>query len=263
MFKTPLLTLLACLRAQQWNYQSCHWAARGDSFYGDHLLFQRLYEGLGSEIDDLAELIAGYVGSDALDPLGQMDEATSWLEEWVEIENPIERGLRSEEDLQDIIKEAYEEIEKSGHMTYGVDDFLMALHNAHDKNVYLLKQRNRKQASLIKKIASIQKKSNGESHFFDNPQKRSINDFQQSGQNTNLTSSSQAKGAPPTPSMIKELEGGGTFSTLNRFVHHTVHPGSENVGHQGKSKHPKLARWNLCKPDTYTFLGEKNVKVIQ
>ena len=40
-------------------YQNLHWLSRGDSFYGDHLLFQRLYEKLGDESDQIAERAIG------------------------------------------------------------------------------------------------------------------------------------------------------------------------------------------------------------
>jgi DNA-binding ferritin-like protein len=50
-----LLQLLAILRALQWSHQTAHWKVRGEPFYGDHLLFQKLYEAVGEEIDTLAE----------------------------------------------------------------------------------------------------------------------------------------------------------------------------------------------------------------
>ena len=36
--------LLACLRAQYWMYQQSHWQVMGPEYYGNHLLFERLYE---------------------------------------------------------------------------------------------------------------------------------------------------------------------------------------------------------------------------
>ena len=40
-----LCDLLACFQALRMTYHTSHWQARGASFYGDHLLFQRLYLG--------------------------------------------------------------------------------------------------------------------------------------------------------------------------------------------------------------------------
>jgi DNA-binding ferritin-like protein len=51
MSHTPLhgtlVDLLGALRAVHWHAWTTHWKCSGDSFYGTHLLFQRIYAGDG------------------------------------------------------------------------------------------------------------------------------------------------------------------------------------------------------------------------
>lgn len=51
--------LLYILNALNIFYKSCHWRCQGDFFYQDHLLFERLYDGIDGEMDGLVELIIG------------------------------------------------------------------------------------------------------------------------------------------------------------------------------------------------------------
>ena len=48
---TLLLQLLAILRALHWSHWTLHWKVKGDPFYGDHLMYQRLYEAVVEEIN--------------------------------------------------------------------------------------------------------------------------------------------------------------------------------------------------------------------
>lgn len=141
-----LTKMLALLRAQRWNYQTCHWQAKGTGYYGDHLMFQRLYEGLDGEVDTLAEKIVGIMGADLrgryhFDNLSQVDMTKLWLESWSVLECPYRRSQQSEKDFQSYFKAAYDLLKKLGGLTLGLDDWIMATANAHETNSYLLQQR--------------------------------------------------------------------------------------------------------------------------
>ena len=41
-----LQEVLGLLRGQYWNYWTTHWQVKGENYYGNHLLFQRLYEAI-------------------------------------------------------------------------------------------------------------------------------------------------------------------------------------------------------------------------
>jgi len=141
-----LTEVLALLRAQRWNYQTCHWQVHGNAYYGDHLLFERLYNNLGQEVDTLAEKVVGLLGDPAegIYPFSnesQVDKATEWLRSWSIYTCPHRRSLRSEQDLQKALKSVYDILKRLDVLTLGLDDFLMSLANDHESHIYLLRQR--------------------------------------------------------------------------------------------------------------------------
>lgn len=142
-----LQVLLAVLRGVHWSHWTSHWQVKGDNSYGDHLLMQRLYEGVIEEIDTLAEKIAGTYGSDALNPVDQAQIMANKLLPIAEIQSqgdPIERALFVEEALQKIFKVIYKNLKERDALTLGLDDFIMATANQHETYLYLLRQRTSK-----------------------------------------------------------------------------------------------------------------------
>lgn len=136
--------VLCVLRAQYLSYQTSHWQVCGDTYYGNHLLFQRLYESVEDQIDRLAEKMVAYLGTESVDLKMQVLGIAAFLGPWSEVACHHERGLTSETALQEAVKMAYEAIKDSGAMTLGLDDWLMATANAHEENEYLLQQVLRK-----------------------------------------------------------------------------------------------------------------------
>jgi DNA-binding ferritin-like protein len=139
-----LQVLLAVLRGAHWAHWTSHWQVRGENSYGDHLLMQRLYEGVIEEIDTLAEKIAGTYGSEALNPVEQAQIMANKLLPIAEVQSegdPIERALFVEEALQKIFKVIYSNLKKRDALTLGLDDFIMATANQHETYLYLLRQR--------------------------------------------------------------------------------------------------------------------------
>jgi DNA-binding ferritin-like protein len=132
--------LLGCLRAQYWSYQESHWQVKGHSFYGDHLMFERLYESVQKQTDVLAEkMVAGY-GPDAVNGLDLGAKFESFIRRWNETDCLHKRGLLSEQDFQQICERVYTQLKSMGEMSLGMDDFLMATANEHETNQYLLRQ---------------------------------------------------------------------------------------------------------------------------
>jgi DNA-binding ferritin-like protein len=135
-----LCDVLGCLRAQYLSYQTSHWLVKGGTFYGNHLLFQRLYESVQGQIDQLAEKITGYLGSEAVSINYQMRHISDYTYSWSAIDCNHKRGLQSEADLQQALKRAYDGIKQAQAMSLGLDDWIMATANAHEENEYLLQQ---------------------------------------------------------------------------------------------------------------------------
>lgn len=132
---------LGLLQALRNNHQFCHWQTKGDQFYGDHLLFQRLYESLDAEIDAFAEKCIGMSGNFfSSTDLSHLVDA--WLHRWeTNSDCLVSRCLLAEEDFQDAASGLYDFLKESGAITLGMDDFLMATASAHETNLYLLQQR--------------------------------------------------------------------------------------------------------------------------
>jgi DNA-binding ferritin-like protein len=141
LLKDGMLNLLALLRAQYWMYQHAHWQVGGESFYGDHLLFTRLYESVSEEIDTLAEKAVGYLGMDVMTADDLMRRAQMWVDRWSGIECPHRRSLKTEEDFQHFAKNFYEVMDNLGVLTLGLDDFVQAMSSNHETHTYLLQQK--------------------------------------------------------------------------------------------------------------------------
>ena len=130
---------LAILRAQSWLFQTLHWKVAGKDFYEQHLLFERLYNDLGAEIDALAEKIVGYYGSESVAASDSMELAQRWLSGWRD-GDAIAVALKAEKQLQALLRKTYDVMSQKKELSLGLDDFLMALASAHETHIYLLNQ---------------------------------------------------------------------------------------------------------------------------
>lgn len=138
---------LALMKALQNYYQHAHWISKGEPYYGDHLLFERLYGSLGGQIDGLAEKMVGLGGdhfvcvktvmgmtAKILSHVSEMDENTLGYE-------LAQSSLKLEKMFLACTKNIYNKMKEDGSLTLGFDDMLMSLYNDHEGNVYLLRQR--------------------------------------------------------------------------------------------------------------------------
>lgn len=137
--KDELIELLAKLEALKLNYKANHWNSSGDKSYGNHLLFQRLYEAIDEDIDVLAEKITAYYGTDSISAHNVSVKILENIKK-INVKNMIEGSLSAEESLQENLKSVYKKMKDDNEMTLGLDDFIMALANKHETNIYLLKQ---------------------------------------------------------------------------------------------------------------------------
>ena len=75
---SELSTLLGYLVYMAQLHHTNHWIASGDPFYGDHLLFDRLYSAANSEIDTLGEKVVGLGSPSNVDMAAIMSQANKW-----------------------------------------------------------------------------------------------------------------------------------------------------------------------------------------
>ena len=121
-------------------YYTLHWQASGENFYSNHLLFERLYNALPGQFDTLAEKIVAMCGSASVNAVDALNKTSVWVKAWSAITNPIQMALRSESEVQQLIKDVYDKLKAQKQLSCGMDDYLLALANEHETNQYLLGQ---------------------------------------------------------------------------------------------------------------------------
>src|SRR5271165_3327554 len=77
--------------------QNSHWRVKGDTFYGSHLLFERLYNSAVKDADAIAEKMIGVFGEDTLDLNMQAQLIGKKLEDFTE--TPFENSLKIEKEF--------------------------------------------------------------------------------------------------------------------------------------------------------------------
>jgi len=136
--------VLAHLRALQWVYTTSHWTSAGPNSYSDHLLLERLYEGLDKPIDALGERMVAYFGPQAVDPVAINGIAQKVLAGVGPARLRLSVLLNLEHSIQTGIKTAWKANQESGdEMSLGIDNYLADLADQRDEAIYLLRQRLR------------------------------------------------------------------------------------------------------------------------
>jgi DNA-binding ferritin-like protein len=132
---------VATLKAISLIHQHNHWTTKGVSFYGDHLLFERLYKSVLEDLDLAAEKFIGLFGDDCLNYDLQAELLCKVLVKYKNLEgSPVAMSLAVEKDFIKLSKDAYNCFEEEGRLTMGLDDMLMSISSQHEESVYLLQQ---------------------------------------------------------------------------------------------------------------------------
>ncbi len=139
--QSVLAATLASMEAIRWVHWTGHWAVKGDASYGDHLLFERMYNAMTPEIDTLAEKCVGMFGPAAINPFSLMEKASAHIDRFKTLDCLHKRSLAAEEDLQITIRTAYDLLKGMRSLSLGMDDYFMSLANSHETFIYLLQQR--------------------------------------------------------------------------------------------------------------------------
>ena len=139
---------LAFLKALKEYYQYCHWVSKGDPYYGDHLLFERLYNEVSGQIDSAAEKFIG-LGDESIVFAPEVSRMVTHILSSIKEQDPenisgfelAQCALKMEKSFVDFSNSFYRKFREDGSMTLGLDDMVMANHNEHEGFIYLLKQR--------------------------------------------------------------------------------------------------------------------------
>jgi DNA-binding ferritin-like protein len=129
---------ICTMRAAYLTYRNAHWMVRGADYYGQHLLFERLYNETKDNIDALAEQIVGTYGSDGIREDAQV--IGERVVEFAAAGEPAGKALLAAKAVQQKLAQAYNTMRSTGTLTPGWDDVLTSIAGINDKHVYLLQQ---------------------------------------------------------------------------------------------------------------------------
>ena len=133
-----VLSLYVCfLRGMALVHQNNHWAALS---FGDHLLFQRLYEETQEIVDEAAERVVGLCGELMYEGKESFIAAKFAAESKDSIKSLLESSLAVERYFSELVKKTYEHLKDNEELTLGLDDLLMSQASVGESHVYLLKQ---------------------------------------------------------------------------------------------------------------------------
>lgn len=139
--------LVALLRGASIVHQTHHWQTRGTAQYGDHLLFERLYNESVGFIDQIAERAVGMGGESLVDPrlqAGLIPDLVSYWCQYPESPSPLEMvavSLEVERCVLKCLDSARSGLEERGALSSGTDNLIQGVADKHEEFVYLLQQR--------------------------------------------------------------------------------------------------------------------------
>lgn len=142
-----LSVVLVHLRYLALLHQTHHWISRGDSFYGDHKLFEELYLGTLEDIDDVAERAVGLGNeqnvclSHQLSCLVRLNSSSGASQTIPKSSGLAQASLEAESAFLRVLKGMRESLRSQYALTDGLDDLLPQVASRHEKHVYLLRRR--------------------------------------------------------------------------------------------------------------------------
>lgn len=143
-----LSALLAVLRAAAMMHQTHHWQTLGSNFYGDHLLFERLYNESVGFIDQIAERAVGLAGGSLVSVTQQALLVQGIITSWSKSESSdlsaqlVSSSLEVETDVIRCVHAVITSLDSKGMLTDGTSNLLEGVADKHEEFLYLLKQRS-------------------------------------------------------------------------------------------------------------------------
>lgn len=142
-----LSVVLVHLRYLALVHQTHHWQTKGDPFYGDHKLFEDLYNNVVAEIDRVAERAVGLGVIENVDCQLQIRQLMKLVASYGPTQTVphaselAKRSMLAELKFLKVASCMAESLYESGAMTRGLDNMLAGIEDVHETHVYLLKQR--------------------------------------------------------------------------------------------------------------------------
>ncbi len=140
--------LVAILRAAALVHQSHHWQTRGDTFYGDHLLYERMYNESLDFIDRVAERAVGSGHRLLVHPVIQANQVGPLVKFFCgdlktdpSPDDYAAVSFMTEVYVLSFLGMAHAALEGQQILTHGTDNLLQDASDKHESFVYLLRQR--------------------------------------------------------------------------------------------------------------------------
>lgn len=130
---------IAMLRVLYIVYQHGHWKCKGPAFYGNHLLFERIYKDVRKLADGAAEKLIGIYGNDALTHSKQVDLIAKMYSNYGG-DDHFENAIEATEAFLSLSEDMYNRLKEMEELTLGMDDMIMANASEAEEYLYLLKQ---------------------------------------------------------------------------------------------------------------------------
>ena len=142
-----LAAALVLLRALGMIHQTNHWTSQGDTFYADHLLFERLYSNVAGEIDRIGERAVGVQKADAIRDLAMQAKGIGAVvgileaRASAEADDLVSAGLEAEQGFITAVNALVRQMQTAGALSRGTDNLLADIQDKHEEHIYLLQQR--------------------------------------------------------------------------------------------------------------------------
>lgn len=139
-----LAVVLGSLRALSILHQTHHWQSCGPTFYGDHLLYERLYNDILPQVDAVAERTVGLNKAALVGFEKHVITVSSFLKGvkmHATSDDFARRSLEAEIMFVQLIEAVMRKLEAAGLLTRGLEQLLGDIANKHEEFVYLLRRR--------------------------------------------------------------------------------------------------------------------------
>ena len=132
---------IASLKAIVLIHQNNHWTSKGETYFGNHLMFERLYNSAKDDLDAAAEKFVGLFGNECLEYKSQTSLLSQILSKYEGLSGEtVAQSMAIEKEFIKFCQDAYESFEKEGSLTLGLDDLIMSISSNREEAVYHLQQ---------------------------------------------------------------------------------------------------------------------------
>ena len=145
---------IAFIRAVGLINQNSHWLCKSSNFYGNHLMFERIYDSAVKDADALAEKYIGVFGQGALDCKMQPKMICKIMELFSD-DDPIQNSLKAEKQFLILSDKVHKVLNDEDKLSLGVANLIEEIASHREEACYLLEQASETNMSDFETNAKI------------------------------------------------------------------------------------------------------------